>query len=113
VTLDELRALALAFPGAAEEYPFGGDTAVFKAANRKMFVLASVDPSQPLRVTVKLTPEEASEALLFPFVSVAAYLGRHGWVTARVSAGAEWEIARPWVERSHALVTAKPARRAR
>ncbi|MBI5948021.1 MAG: MmcQ/YjbR family DNA-binding protein [Chloroflexi bacterium] len=108
---ERLRALSLAFPGAYEDWPWGHEDPVFKAANKKIFAMTGHDAEGVLRVTVKLSPDEAEAALMLPFVSVAAYVGRYGWVTARVEQGVEFDIATEWVARSHELVTAKPGRR--
>lgn len=56
-------------------------------------------------LTLKLTPGESEAALLLPFVSVAAYVGRYGWVTAAVTNEVEWEIVHPWISHSYELVT--------
>ncbi len=109
--LEQLRKLALAFPGAYEDWPWGDEDPVFKAANKKVFAMTGHDAEGVLKVTVKLSPDEAEAALLLPFVSVAAYVGRHGWVTARVEQEVEFDIATEWVGRSHELVTAKAGRR--
>ncbi len=108
---EQLRELALAFPGAYEDWPWGHEDPVFKAGNKKIFAMTGHDAQGVLKVTVKLTPDEAEAALLLPFVSVAAYVGRYGWVTARVEQEVEFDIATEWIGRSHELVTAKAGRR--
>ena len=108
---ERLRALALGFPGAVEEHPWGEEP-VFKAANRKIFVFGGADqPDGSCGMTVKLTPEEGVEALALPFVERARYVGRYGWVTARVSNDFEWEVAEGFVRRSYELVTATSKRK--
>jgi predicted DNA-binding protein (MmcQ/YjbR family) len=108
--LETLRAFCLDFPGAFEDHPFGPDP-VFKAANRKIFAFCGSGKHSGLSFSVKLTPEEAAEALILPFVSVAPYVGRHGWISVRLDSELEWDIAREWVRRSFELVTSKPARK--
>ena len=36
-------------------------------------------------LTVKLTPEEREIAMLLPYVGIARYVGRYGWVTAEIA----------------------------
>ena len=75
------RALALSFPETYEDSPWGHP--VFKVGANKMF--ATMGNGEPLQVTLKLTSEERQVALELPFVRVAAYVGRYGWVTATVT----------------------------
>jgi predicted DNA-binding protein (MmcQ/YjbR family) len=76
-----VRAHALAQPGAYEDRPWGHP--VFKLPPNKVFVFMS-EAEDPVRVTVKLDAEEREAALTQPFVEVARYVGRYGWVTVRV-----------------------------
>ena len=78
---DRIRELALSFPEAYEDEPWGHP--VFKVADNKMFASMSAEP--PIRLTVKLTAEERGIAMLLPFVSIARYVGRYGWITAEVT----------------------------
>jgi predicted DNA-binding protein (MmcQ/YjbR family) len=57
----------------------------------------------PLTVTVKLTPEEREIALALPYVRVAAYVGRYGWVTAEVTDEETLENALEWLRESYWL----------
>lgn len=109
---EALRSFSLAFPGTREEFAFGPGHAVYKAANGKLFAIVSGDEAATY-VTLKLTPDEAEEALTLPFVSPAPYLGRHHWVRTTISDDAELEMTYQWVRRSHELVTAKSARKKR
>lgn len=106
-----LRRFAQSFAGAREEFPFGPESAVAKAPNGKMFAIVS-EGADGARVSLKLTPVEAEEALTIPFVRPAPYLARYHWVMATVSNEAEFEITCLWIARSFELVAAgKPARR--
>jgi len=110
---EQFRPLALAFPGAFEDYPFGIGETVYKAANGKMFAMCPADHEAPFSVTLKLTPEEAEAALTLPFVSPAPYLARYSWVAALVTSPVEFDITMEWVTRSHELVTTKASKRKR
>ena len=109
--LEQLRAFALAFDGAYEDFPWEHETPVFKTPAGKIFAMSGVTEDGGLQVTVKLSPEEGVEALALPFVRVASYVGRYGWVTATVTNDAEWDVTQSWVRRSHELVSPKGRRK--
>ena len=93
------RKLALSFPETYEDSPWGHP--VFKVGANKMF--ATMGNDEPLRVTVKLTADERQVALELPFVQIAAYVGRYGWVTATVTDAESLEAALEWVRESYWL----------
>jgi predicted DNA-binding protein (MmcQ/YjbR family) len=95
-----IRTLALSFPRAYEDEPWGHP--VFKVANNKMFASMSVD-TDVVRLSVKVTPEERELALQMPFVEIAPYVGRYGWIMARVSDGESLEHALEWLRESYWL----------
>ena len=111
--VETFHRFALTFEGAYEDHPFGDDSTVFKNDKGKIFTWCHVDGEMPLDITMKLTPDEAEEALMFPFVSVARYLGRYGWVSTAVSTPEELEIAMDWVARSYELVAKTSPRKPR
>jgi predicted DNA-binding protein (MmcQ/YjbR family) len=99
---DPIRALALSFPSAREDHPFGPEAHVFKVGGGStMFAILGHGP--PVTVTMKLTREEREIALTLPFVSEARYVGRYGWVTATVTDEHELEAALEWVRESYWL----------
>ena len=106
----EVRNFAFTFEGTREEYSFGPEHPLYKAPNGKMFAIAS-EHDDGTHVSLKLTPEEAQEALSLPFVSPAPYLAKNHWVMCVVSNPAELEMTLTWLRRSHELVTAKPVRK--
>ena len=76
-----LRAFALEFPEATEDFPWGERVA---KVNKKVFVFLGVDPvpGGDWSFSVKL-PETGEEALDLPFTKPTGYgLGKSGWVTA-------------------------------
>lgn len=95
-----VRALALSFPEAYEDEPWGHP--VFKVADNRMFAAMSTGEGA-LRLTVKLTAEEREIAMLFPFVSKARYVGRYGWITAELTDGESLEAALEWLRESYWL----------
>ena len=98
---DAVRQLALSFPGAFEDHPFGPASHVFKVGVKSMFVILGDGP--PVTVTMKLTREERAVALEMPYVSEARYVGRYGWVTARVEEEDCLEAVLEWVRESYWL----------
>jgi predicted DNA-binding protein (MmcQ/YjbR family) len=105
---DRIRALALSFPETYEDEPWGHP--VFKVADNRMF--AAMSSKEPTLLTVKLTAEEREIALLLPFVSVARYVGRYGWVTAEVTDGESLDAALEWLRESYWLKAPTRLRRA-
>jgi predicted DNA-binding protein (MmcQ/YjbR family) len=95
-----IRELALSFPKTYEDRPWGHP--VFKVGDNKMFASMS-DGDVPVSLTVKLTPEEREIALQLPYVSIARYVGRYGWVTAVVSDDESLESALEWLRESYWL----------
>jgi predicted DNA-binding protein (MmcQ/YjbR family) len=94
-----IRALALSFPEAYEDSPWGFP--VFKVADNKMF--AWLDEGDPVEVTMKLTREEREIAELLPFTRRASYVGRYGWITATVTDEESLEAVLEWLRESYWL----------
>lgn len=95
-----IRELALSFPEAYEDAPWGGP--VFKVADNRLFALMDVE-SDRVRLTVKLTQEEREVAHLLPYVHEAAYVGRYGWITADVADEETLDAALEWLRESYWL----------
>ncbi len=110
--LNNIREFAFTFDGTTEEFSFGEDTPLYKAPNRKIFAIGS-EHADGAHVSLKLTPEEAEEALTLPFVKPAPYLARNHWVQCTISNDIELNMTLQWIRRSHELVTSKPNRRSR
>jgi predicted DNA-binding protein (MmcQ/YjbR family) len=95
-----IRDLALSFPETYEDSPWG--LPVFKVGDNRMFAAMS-DGELSVTLTVKLTAEEREIALHMPYVSVARYVGRYGWVTATVADEESLENALEWMRGSYWL----------
>ncbi|MBW8481090.1 MmcQ/YjbR family DNA-binding protein [Actinomadura parmotrematis] len=103
----------LGLPGAAEEYPFGERTAVFKVAGKIFAVLA--DDAPPARVSLKLPPDEV-EALKaeYPGTVLPGYhLNKRHWVTVRYDGVLPDEEILALVEQSYDTVVATLPKKAR
>jgi predicted DNA-binding protein (MmcQ/YjbR family) len=96
-----IRTLALSFPEAYEDRPWG-DFPVFKVGANKVFGWA-VSEGDAVHVTMKLTAEEREIAHLLPFVRTASHVGRYGWITAAVTDEESLEAALEWLRESYWL----------
>lgn len=103
--IEELRARALGYPEAREDFPWGH---IAVKVRGKTFVFLS-DEGGPVSVTCKL-PASHGAALLLPFASPTGYgLGKSGWVTASFPPAAEPPIALlvAWIDESYRAVAPK------
>ena len=100
-----LRAVALGYPGATEDFPWG-ERAI--KVNGKMFLVMSWY-KDVFRITAKL-PQSNSQAVALPFVEPTGYgLGKHGWVTASFREGDDVpdEMVVEWIDESFRAVAPK------
>ena len=101
-----LRAFALGYPGAREEFPWGDR--VVKVA-KKVFVFMGTTDDGGFGLSVKL-PASAAMALLLPFASPTRYgLGKSGWVSARFAPSDDPPLAllREWIDESYRAIAPK------
>ena len=112
MTSAELRACCLAHPGAAEEFPFGPETSVFKVGG-KMFALSALD-GMPLAVSVKCEPELAVELrATYAAVRPGYHLNKRHWNTITLDGSLGDALARELIEDSYDLVVSALPRRMR
>jgi predicted DNA-binding protein (MmcQ/YjbR family) len=104
---NRIRALALSLPATYEDAPWGFP--VFKVADNKLFAMMT-DRDDECEVTVKVTDEERDVALQLPHVRRASYVGRYGWITARVADEESLQSALEWVRESYWLRAPKRLR---
>ena len=100
-----LRAWALGYPDATEDFPWGERAIKVRG---KVFLFLRGE-GNTVSFSVKL-PHSAAEALEESYVEPTHYgLGKHGWVTATVDAGraAPLELFRAWLEESFRSVAPK------
>ncbi|HMQ09536.1 MAG TPA: MmcQ/YjbR family DNA-binding protein [Candidatus Nanoperiomorbaceae bacterium] len=81
----EAKDYLASMPGAYLDYPFGPGTAVYRAANDKLFALIA-EGSQPLRISLKCDPNLA-ELLRDKYESVLPgyHLNKRHWITVIVT----------------------------
>jgi len=96
-----IRELALSFPETYEDHPWG-DFPVFKVRENKVFAWLTIEP-KAVQLTLKLTAEEREVAHLLPYVSIARYVGRYGWITATVTDEETLTAALEWLRESYWL----------
>ncbi|MFL4981747.1 MAG: MmcQ/YjbR family DNA-binding protein [Xanthobacteraceae bacterium] len=97
-----LRAYALSFPEANEDFPWG--ERVIKVRGKIFVFFATGDGG--LRVSVKL-PTSFEMALTLPFTAPTRYgLGRAKWITARFAADETppVDLLQGWIEQSYRAV---------
>lgn len=102
--LARLRALCLALPEATEEVTW--ETDLTFRVRKKIFAITGPDATG---VTLKATPED-QEAMVAadPRISVAAYVGRFGWVSVDLTGkGLDWAEVAELVTDSYRLVAPK------
>jgi predicted DNA-binding protein (MmcQ/YjbR family) len=100
-----LRRECLGHEGAAEEFPFGPNTSVFKVAG-KMFALSALR-SRPLEVSLKCEPDLA-EALRasHPEIRPGYHLNKRHWNTVTLDGSLSDAMVRDMIEDSYDLVVA-------
>ncbi|HYI49541.1 MAG TPA: MmcQ/YjbR family DNA-binding protein [Allosphingosinicella sp.] len=100
-----LRAYGLAFPEAAEDFPWG-----HTALKVRDKTFAWLDESEgALSLTVKL-PISRDFAETFDFAAPAGYgLGRSGWISCRFDAGeaVDLDLMKRWMAESYRAVAPK------
>ena len=112
VTRDEARASCAAKPGAAETYPFGPDTAVYKVGG-KMFALAPWS-AEPPTVSLKCDPEW-SEVLrkAYDAVRPGYHLNKKHWNTVVLDGSVPDDEVEELIEHSYELVVESLPKRVR
>jgi predicted DNA-binding protein (MmcQ/YjbR family) len=101
-----LRAHAMNFPGATEDFPWGERAIKVKG---KVFLFLSRHEEGVLGLSVKL-PESGPYALGYAFAEPTHYgLGKHGWVSCKFTKDAEvpTELLTEWIDESFRAVAPK------
>jgi predicted DNA-binding protein (MmcQ/YjbR family) len=100
-----LREICLSLPEAVEK-PFGGHTAPSFRVGDKLFAMTSEDGRS---LTFKAGPgvQEALVASDSERFFVPAYVGRNGWVGARLDVDQDWREIAGLVEDSYRLIAPK------
>lgn len=93
----------LSFDGAAREYPFGEDVAVYKVAG-KMFALMS-EKQKPINLSLKCDPQ-LGQRLRERYESVLPgyHLNKKHWITVILSGQLSWDEVQDLIRHSYLLV---------
>jgi len=109
VTAGELRAHCLSLNGAAETFPFGTETSVFKVAG-KIFALSRLQESR-LRVSVKCEPGLAEQLRdAYAAVIPGYHLNKRHWNTVMIDGSLPDQMLEEMVEDSYDLVVSALSR---
>jgi predicted DNA-binding protein (MmcQ/YjbR family) len=107
MTLQRIREMCLAFPGATEQIQWGNDL-VFKVGG-KMFCVACTEPVEPPKVAMsfKCDDETFAELVERDGVIPAPYLARAKWVALEQFDTLDLNQLRPLITRAFEIVSAK------
>jgi predicted DNA-binding protein (MmcQ/YjbR family) len=111
MNLESLRKHAANRPGATVDVKWGADECV--SVGGRMFTVFGIDRGRARNVAFKVESERFLELTDRPGIIPAPYLARAHWVLVEDAKALPDAEARAFVERSHALVTAKLPRRLR
>ncbi|RXK83524.1 MmcQ/YjbR family DNA-binding protein [Filimonas effusa] len=102
MNIEDLRDYCLSLPEAAEDFPFGEDTIVFKIRG-KIFLLCGLD-SNPLQFNVKCDPDEALELReQYPAVQPGYHMNKKHWNTVAVDGTLNLQQLRKMIVNSYKL----------
>lgn len=106
MNIETIREYCLTKPHAAESFPFGGDTLVFKVKG-KIFLLTGLD-NDPLQFNVKCNPDKALELReQYNCVIPGYHMNKKHWNTIVVDGSVNGKILREWIDDSYDLVKGK------
>ena len=100
-----LRRLALDYPEATEEFPWGHRAIKVRG---KAFLFMSLEKDR-FSLSAKI-PDSAQDALMFPFAQPTRYgLGKSGWITATFHTGdaVPVELLGGWIDESYHEIAPK------
>jgi predicted DNA-binding protein (MmcQ/YjbR family) len=107
-----LRRCCLRHTGAVEDFPFGPEHSVFRAAG-KMFALSALDRA-PLEVSVKCEPALAAELRhTYAAIRPGYHLNKRHWITVTLDGSLPDRLVRDLIEDSYDLVVSALPKRVR
>ena len=108
----QLRGVCLDLPGAAETFPFGPQTSVFKVEG-KMFALSRLS-GDPLQVSLKCEPHLAEQLrAAHPAVTAGYHLNKRHWNTVALDGSLPDQVIADLIEDSYDLVVSALSRKRR
>jgi predicted DNA-binding protein (MmcQ/YjbR family) len=110
VNARRLRERCLAFPGAAETFPFGPENSVFKVEG-KIFAMSRL-AAEPLRISLKCEPGLAEQLRKAHAAVIPGYhLNKRHWNTVIVDGSLPDETIADMIEDSYDLVVSALSQR--
>ncbi|MCP9950669.1 MmcQ/YjbR family DNA-binding protein [Actinomadura madurae] len=107
---DRVIAECLAKPGAAEDYPFGDEVAVFKVAGR-MFALVPLG-AEPGSVSLKCDPDLAADLRRrYNAVAPGYHLNKRHWNTVTLDGSVPGEEVLEMIDHSYVVARLTKAQR--
>jgi predicted DNA-binding protein (MmcQ/YjbR family) len=103
----QLRDLAMAYPEAHEDHPWGHSA--IKVKGKVFLFLGGEKSATELSLSLKL-PNSRDQALDLPFAEPTGYgLGKSGWVTARFTKAGEvpLDLLKAWIDESYRAIAPK------
>ena len=102
MNIEEFRFYCLSKKGVTECFPFDETTLVFKVMD-KMFALTDVN--RPLRITLKVDPEEAVEFReRYPAVNPAYHMNKIHWIMIDIDGSVDNNTLKTWIDRSYDII---------
>ncbi|MBS1563917.1 MAG: MmcQ/YjbR family DNA-binding protein [Bacteroidetes bacterium] len=102
MNIEELRDYCLSKPGAAEDFPFGPETIVFKVGG-KLFLLAGLEEGD--RFNAKCDPERAIEwRERYSEVQPGYHMNKKHWNTVYMNGSLSGKQLRELIDHSYDLV---------
>ena len=103
MNIETLREYCLSKKGAAESFPFGEDTLVFKAKD-KIFLLVSLS-SNPLQFNAKCEPEKAIELReQYDAVQPGYHMNKKHWNTVIIDGSISTALLKEMIDDSYNLI---------
>ena len=103
-SIQQLRAICLALPGAHEEITWGHPT--FRVRG-KIFATCGASPDGPATMSVKCTPDLQAGILAAPGYFRPDYVGGKGWIGIRLDGAVSWDEIAVHVRRGWSLTAPK------
>jgi len=100
---DELEKRLLSQKGAAKDFPFGEDVAVFKVVGKMFALVAWAD--EPTRITLKCDPEEVDFfRSTYAAIQPGYYMNKRHWNTISLDGTIPDDLLLEMIESSYDLV---------
>lgn len=103
MNIEHLRDYCLSLPDVTEEFPFGGETLVYKVKG-KIFMLCGMD-SEPLQFNVKCDPDRALELReQYPAIIPGYHMNKKHWNSVIIDGSLSYALVRELIKHSYDLV---------